>query len=282
VFNIAGALPFAIAPAIAPVILAIGSDVQLVGHMRNGEKADVRFNFTSGAASSGPDVQKVKNALAKENDTEDASRNGVLDAFLGTNSSAPPAGLSGLTLMGWMEQSPLAVQVEGLHPSVTETNLYVTSLPLQFQRGTPVTVPPALIETKQIGTFSTNYGPRNGQYELNPAGSVAIEYGLPVVASDMLSNKLVLHMNGHYAGNTRLVRQATPGAPLGQIFLYNWQSSDWDAQDFAWGDNPIPDATPYLSATSSLRVRFTYKPPTPQANASLQFTLDLTDDGQLR
>jgi len=121
-----------------------------------------------------------------------------------------------------------------------------------------------------------------GQYELNAAGSIALEFTLPLNASDMANNTLVLHMNGRYAGNPRFTRVPTPGTALGQIFLYNWQSSDWDAQDFAWGDNAIGEAGPYMSATNSLRLRYTYKPPTQQPTSSLQFSLDLTDEGQLR
>jgi hypothetical protein len=264
------------------VVLALGSDAQSLGRLRNGQKTDVHFTFTPGAASSGPDAQKVKNALTSDGSSEDPSRNNIIDAFLGSNSSAPPAGLSGLMLLGWMPRSPLPVRVQGLHPSLIQNNLYVTPLRVDFQRGANITIPQALIETKQIGAFSTNYGPRNGQYELNPAGSVAIEFTLPVNAGDLLTDKLTLHMNGHYAGNTRFISQPTPGSSLGQIFLYNWSTSDWDPQDFAWGDNPIPDAGPYLSATNTLRVRYTYKPPATRATASLQFTLDLTAEGQLR
>jgi hypothetical protein len=264
------------------VVLAVGGDVQNIGAIRNGQRTDVKLTFTPGASSTGPDVQKVKSALTVDGSAEDANRNNVLDAFLGANSSAPPSGLSGLVLMGWLPKSPLPVQVQGLNPSISQTNLYVTPLPVDFPRGTAVTIPQALIETKQIGTFSTNYGPRNGQYELNPAGSVAIEFTLPASATEMALDNLALHMNGRYSGNTRVARQPAAGTSLGQIFLYNWSSSDWDAQDFAWGDNPIHDAMPYLSATNSLRVRYTYKPPSTQATASLQFTLDLTAEGQIR
>src|SRR5581483_12474165 len=119
-------------------------------------------------------------------------------------------------------------------------------------------------------------------YELNPAGSLALEFTLPVQIADMSSNKLMLDMEGKYAGNPRSPRPAVAGQSLGQIFLYNWQTADWDAQDFAWGQNPIDDPTPYLSATNTLRLRYTYKAPTQQPTASLQFSLDLTDEGQLR
>jgi hypothetical protein len=263
------------------VVLAIGGDVQYVGNMHSGEKKSISLTFTPNAPASGPDSQKVKNALTGAGNPQDPVKDNVLDTFLGSNTSAQPAGLSGLTLMGWMQKSPLAVDVQGQHPSVKETNLFVSSLPLAFERGVPLTIPPALIDTKQIGTFSTN-SQRPGQYELNAAGSLALEFTLPVNASDMASNRLVLHMNGRYAGGPRSTLIARPGGPLGQIFLYNWQSSDWDALDFAWGDNELPDPGPYVSAINSLRLRYTYKPPTQQPTGSLQFSLDLTDEGQLR
>lgn len=263
------------------VVLAIGADVHYVGRMKNGEKKDVQFQYASNAPSTGPDPQRVKAAVSAAGKQPQADRDNILDAFLGSNTSSQPAGLSGLTLLGWLEKSPLSVEVDGLHASTKETNLFVTGLPLQFPRGVNLLVPPALIETKQIGTFSTNFQ-RAGQYELNAAGSIALEFTLPVNAGDMMNNKLVLHMDGRYTGNPRFARAATPGTPLGQVFLYNWQSSDWDAQDFAWGDNMLPDTGSYLSATNSLRVRYTYKPPTQQPTSSLQFSLDLTDEGQLR
>jgi len=266
--------------AVDDVLLAVGGDVQLVGHMNSGEKKSVELNFTPNSPSTGPDPQKVKSALTAGK-TADASRDNILDTFLGASSSTQPAGLSGLTLLGWLEKSPLPIVVEGLHPSIKEANLFVTSMPLQFPRGVDLVVPPALIETKQIGTFSTNFQ-RAGQYELNAAGSIALEFTLPLNANDMANNKLVLHMNGRYAGNPRFTRVPAPGTSLGQIFLYNWQSSDWDAQDFAWGDNMVGEAGPYMSATNSLRLRYTYKPPTQQPTSSLQFSLDLTDEGQLR
>ena len=262
------------------VVLAVGGDTELVGAMKNGERKNVDLTFTPDAPSTGPDPQKVKNVLGGAK-TQDPDRENILDTFLGSTTSSQPAGLSGLTLLGWLDKSPLPIAVQGLHPSVKETNLFVSSLPLQFPRGVDLTVPPALIETKQIGTFSTNFQ-RAGQYELNAAGSIALEFTLPLNASDMVSNKLVLHMKGRYAGNPRFSRVPAPGASLGQIFLYNWQSADWDAQDFAWGDNAIPDAGPYVSATNSVRLRYTYKPPAQQPTSSLQFSLDLTDEGRLR
>ncbi|MBV8281564.1 MAG: hypothetical protein JO347_05800 [Candidatus Eremiobacteraeota bacterium] len=188
-----------------------------------------------------------------------------------------------MTLLGLLDQAPMPLQIAGLHPSLKDTSLYLTTLPLQFQRGIDVTIPPALISTKQIGTFSTNFQ-HAPQYELNSSGSLALEFTLPLQASDMQANSLVLHMNGHYANvnNQRQAQPLPPGLPLGQVFLYNWQSSDWDAQDFSWGDNVVKDSGPYLSATSALRLRFTYKAPAQQASASIQFTLDLTDEGQLK
>lgn len=266
--------------AVDDVVLAVGGDVTLVGPMKNGERKNVEMTFTPNAPSTGPDPQKVKDALGASK-AQDTNRENILDTFLGSNTSSQPAGLSGLTLLGWLDKSPLPVEVQGLHPSVKETNLYVSSLPLQFPRGVDLVVPPALIETKQIGTFSTNFQ-RAGQYELNAAGSIALEFTLPLNASDMVTNKLVLHMNGRFAGNPRFARAPVRGSSLGQIFLYNWQSADWDAADFAWGDNTIGDAAPYLSATNSVRLRYTYKPPTQQPTSSLQFSLDLTDQGQLR
>jgi hypothetical protein len=265
--------------AVDDVVLAVGGDVQLVGNMKSGEKKAVQLTFTPNSPSTGPDPQKVKNALSGGK-AQNTNRDNILDTFLGSSSSSQPAGLSGLTLLGWLDKSPLPIEVQGLHPSVKETNLFVSSVPLQFPRGVDLMVPPALIETKQIGTFSTNFQ-RAGQYELNAAGSIALEFTLPLNAGDMANNQLVLHMNGRYAGNPRFTRVPAPGTSLGQIFLYNWQSADWDAQDFAWGDNTLPDG-PYLSATNSLRLRYTYKPPTQQPTSSLQFSLDLTDQGQLR
>ncbi len=278
---ISGALVNHTGQAVDDVLLAIGSDVQMVGHMQSGERKTVDFKFTPNACSMGPDAQKVKSALASASKGQDTTRENVLDSFLGSTSNSQPAGLSGLTLLGWLEKSPLQLQLNGLHPSVRETNLYISSLPLQFPRGVPLVIPPSLVETKQIGTFSTNFQ-RACQYELNAAGSIALEFTLPVNAGDMQPNKLMLHMNGRYAGSPRFNQLALPGSSLGQMFLYNWQSSDWDAQDFAWGDNAIPDAAPYISATNSLRLRYTYKPPTQQPTSSLQFSLDLTDEGQLR
>ncbi|MBV9120873.1 MAG: hypothetical protein JOZ39_09195 [Chloroflexi bacterium] len=282
--TISGSMTNRTGQAVDDVVLAIGTDVFSAGRFNSGQKRDVKFTFNPNAPSSGPDSQRVKAALSANSSQSDATRQNrenVLDAFLGSDANSQAAGLSGLTVLGWLDSSPLPIQVAGLHPSIKETNLYVANLPLQFQRGVDFTVPPALIETKQIGTFSTNFQ-RNGSYELNPAGSVALEFTLPVQASDMLANKLILHMNGRYSGTPRGAQPATPGQTLGQIFLYNWQSSDWDASDFAWGDNVIPDAAPYLSATNALRLRYTYKAPARQPTMSIQFSLDLTDEGQLR
>jgi hypothetical protein len=279
--TISGTLTNRTGQAIDAVVLAIGSDVQAVGLLKNGEHKDVRFSFSPRACSMSPDATKVKTAMASGGKQLDGIRENILDTFLGSNSSSQPAGLSGLTLLGWLERSPLPVRVTGLSPSVKETNLYVTSLPLQFPRGVPLSIPPALVETKQIGTFSTNFQ-RACQYELNAAGSIALEYTLPVNVGEMVSNKLVLHMTGKYSGSPRFTQPAIPGSPLGQIFLYNWQTSDWDTLDFAWGDNVLGEGGPYLSATNTLRLRYTYKPPIQQPTSSLQFSLDLTDEGQLR
>jgi hypothetical protein len=288
--HISGTITNRTGETVDDVVLDIGTDVHSVGRMSNGQRKNVDFTFTPGSPSAGPDAQRVKIALEsvyQNADATRANRENVIDSVLGSNNGSQAAGLTGLTLLGWLENSPIPLQVAGQHPSVKSTNLYVTDLPLQFQRGTDILIPPAHIETKQIGTFSTNFQ-RLGQYELNPSGSLALEFALPLQASDMASNDLVLHMNGHYSNgsNQRLSSQPRQGQPLGQLFLYNWQTSDWDAQDFVWGDNPLQNAGPYLSATSTLRLRYTYKPPSnlppQQQTTSIQFSLDLTDQGQLR
>ncbi len=269
--------------SVEDVLLSLGQDVAKLGLMHNGETKSVNFTFDASAPSSAPSPLTIRGALDTRGQAETTmlNRQGVLDAFLGSNSSAQPAGLSGLTLLGWLENSPLPVDVSGANPSLKETNLYVSPLPLSFTRGQDFVIPPALIETSQIGTFSTTFQ-RTGQYELNPGGSVALQYALPVAAADMTDNKLVLQMNGHYAGAVRGQAPGTPGASLGQIFIYNWQSANWDAQDFSWGNNLVDTPAQYISATSVVRIRFTYKAPPRQPTDSIQFSLDLTDQGQLK
>ncbi|MDE3074833.1 MAG: hypothetical protein KGJ86_05345, partial [Chloroflexota bacterium] len=280
--SIAGKLTNHTGQSVDGVLLALGQDVVKLGPMRNGQTKDVRFTFDPSAPSTSPNPAAVKAALSdgKAAQGELTDKLSIIDAFLGSNSSAQPAGLSGLTLMGWLEKSPLPLQIAGLHPNVRETNLYVSSVPLHFPRGLQVLIPSALIESKQIGSFSTTFQ-RTGQYELNPSGSLAVEFNLPISYSAMISHRLVLHMVGHYSGGRNISSDAA-GATLGQIFVYNWQSSNWDAQDLAWGDNVIQQSEQHLSATATVRVRFTYKAPAAQPTASIQFSLDLTDQGNTR
>ncbi|MHB8620948.1 MAG: hypothetical protein ACYDAG_15485, partial [Chloroflexota bacterium] len=143
-----------------------------------------------------------------------------------------------------------------------------------------VLIPPALIETKQMGSFSTNFQ-RPGQYELNPSGSLALEMALPISTRQISDNRLVLHMKGHYSGDPRNLLPSSHGTRLGQYFLYNWQSSTWDPQTLRWGDNAVNNPSAYLSATSTVRVRYTYKAPPQAPTASIQFSLDLTDQGRV-
>src|SRR5579883_1167985 len=81
------------------------------GHLNNGEKKNVDFTYSPSAPSAAPDPQKIKAALAASGKSGDTSRDNILDTFLGSNNSSQPAGLSGLTLLGWLDKSPLPVEV---------------------------------------------------------------------------------------------------------------------------------------------------------------------------
>ncbi|MFI5268985.1 MAG: hypothetical protein ACHQ7M_16540, partial [Chloroflexota bacterium] len=60
---ISGSITNRTGEAVDDVVQAVGGDVQQVGHMNSGEKKSVELNFTPNSPSTGPDPQKVKNAL---------------------------------------------------------------------------------------------------------------------------------------------------------------------------------------------------------------------------
>ncbi|MGH2364602.1 MAG: hypothetical protein ACRDHX_08120 [Chloroflexota bacterium] len=293
--TIAGSVTNHTGEAVGDVILALGSAVTHLGNMSNGQTRSVQMRFDSSAPATPPNANAIKNSLnlavgpGGQQPARVADKAAVIDAFLGSNSSEP-AELSGLTLMGWLPRSPLPIQLLGWRPSVKETTLYVAPLVVSFPRATALTIPPILVQTSQIGTFSTSFQ-RAGQYELNPGGSVALQFALPI-AWGLKSSRLTLNVQGRYAG---FAAQAGPlsrpggehspneqlGTPLGQLFVYNWRSGAWDSLPLNWGPNVLAAPAPYLSAVETVRVRFTYKPPPARPNASVQFSLDMSAAGSL-
>ena len=92
-----------------------------------------------------------------------------------------------------------------------------------------------------------------------------------------LVDGILVNIDGRYRG-------ASGGGPaLGEVSLYNWQLAEWEDRIVGFGRNLVKDASPYVSATGDVRVRYTFKPPPDSGLTGVSFSrFDVTASGFMR
>jgi hypothetical protein len=156
--------------------------------------------------------------------------------------SLPGGGqLSNLTLIGWLSESPLSVQVESAQTEVDATTLLIASLPAPAADPGTTFLPKRSLTWRYSGT-----GAQQSPYSLyNGQDEVEFTFQLPGTAYQV--EELFLHLD------------ALNGSPYGTpppVEVQEPSSGTWTAlAGLDWGRNPLPDPQRYVAADGTIVLR---------------------------
>jgi hypothetical protein len=267
--------------AMYDVSLIVDYQVLRLGDLNAGESRDVAMNL-AGSASAGFGPPTSFSSLLYPNPTgrgrrmADGARRDILDSAFGSGFNFSRLDFSGATLVGWLDGSPVALDIDDVKPAVADTSLVVASLPIGLPKGYEGELPPQVIARRQIGATTLNRQ-QYGSYDLASGESIAFQFTLPVGTGKFLLDGLYVNIDGRLRG--------APGAGpvLGEISIFNWQRAEWEDRTVAFGRNLVKDALPYVSATGDVRFRYTFKPPPDTAATGVSFSrFDVTASGLMQ
>lgn len=206
----------------------------------------------------------------------DAARRDILDSVFGSGFNFTRLDLAGPTILGWLDKSVVPLDVANVRPAVVESNLYMSTLPLGVPKGFEGELPAPSIVRRQLGTATLNRQ-QFGSFDLASGESIAFQFSLPVSNGKFLVDGILVNIDGRFRG-------VSGGGPsLGEVSLYNWQLAEWEDRIVGFGRNLVKDASPYVSATGDVRVRYTFKPPPDSGLTGVSFSrFDVTASGFMR
>ena len=141
-------------------------------------------------------------------------------------------GMPAATVLGWMDEAPPEVQVNGEIPQQAETGLYLTELPYNFAVNGEIKLPPGFIPglVSDLPLSGGTCGVVGTSIWLD-RGEAFIEFVLPPELRDISTSALLLALQTDGPWNN-----------IPQIEFYAWDSESWQPlEDAVIGDNRITD-----------------------------------------
>ena len=206
----------------------------------------------------------------------DAARRDILDSVFGSGFNFTRVDLAGPTILGWLDKSVVPLDVPNVRPATLESNLYMSVLTLGLPKGFEGELPAPTIVRRQLGTATLNRQ-QFGSFDLAAGESIAFQFSLPISNGKFLIDGILVNIDGRFRG-------ISGGGPsLGEVSLYNWQLAEWEDRIVGFGRNLVKDASPYVSATGDVRVRYTFRPPPDSGITGVSFSrFDVTASGLMR
>ncbi|HEY3082706.1 MAG TPA: hypothetical protein VGM69_22695 [Chloroflexota bacterium] len=260
------------AEKIADAALVVGGDVVRLGNLSPGETRQVMVPVGDGSPLGYVDVAAVVRQLYPNpsqatpvSSAESVSRE-ILESALNTGFAfATRLELSPVSLVGWMERAPVAVQARQARTTELDRTLLVTTLPVDAQAGEEQRIPSPLIERRNLIAGTGRISQNN--MTLSSGETLLLEYILPQRPDQFQIDDVGLDLVATSLGTTDL-------GDVVQAAVYDWPSAEWRELSYRNGPLDLGDPTRVVSALGQLRLRLNYRP-TGGTNANL--TLDRFD-----
>ncbi|MGD8624911.1 MAG: hypothetical protein PVJ34_10260 [Anaerolineae bacterium] len=153
----------------------------------------------------------------------------------------------GIIFLGWFDQAPPQLRVNGREPAQQSTALLVSSLPYSLGDGGQVSLPPGLLpgELIELPVEGGPCGPIAAAVYIG-RGQAVVQFRLPDEVRDLQIESLQLSL-GSDGGWSQ--------AP--DVAFYRWQQDDWIALDQpVMGVNHLSDVAEFVGGDGLVRVRF--------------------------
>ncbi len=290
------------------IMLALGDQVQKIKDLEVGETVNVDFVLpprtvlvmaycnlgygtynTYNAASIGEKLQGVLQT-DRANDKVYQNRGNFLRKIFEIGRYSVSDSQRGLDLMGWLDNNPMPISIDGVTTLQRSQQLLLARLPVsvdssnndgRFYIPSSYMHPENEVSDSNI-SVPTSRLERSDQICLSK-GAVTVEYRLPTLTTNLKANRMVLYINSLSANSSR-----SPVAPAA-IEAFDWKQGSWVKLDGIRNSavtspgtsslfistplaNEIDNPTRFLHPqTGLIDLRFT----SPSTGALLQFGLEV-------
>jgi hypothetical protein len=237
--------------------LVVGQEVVRLGDLAAGETRNVVVPVGEGSPIGYVDIPTAVRQLypnpgvATPVSTGDAMTRDILDsAFNSSLSLSTRLDLNPVSLVGWLDHSPVTLQTRNARATELDRTLLVAQLSVEATPGEEVRIPAGMIERRNLvagtGRISQN------ALVISTGETLLFEYSLPHRPDRFSIESLTLDVNGATQSNL-------PLQDVAQASIYDWPSAEWRDLALAPGINALGDPTRVVSALGQLRVRFVYR-----------------------
>lgn len=152
----------------------------------------------------------------------------------------------GVFLSGWVEGSPLTVELAGRRFDPLDTSLYLVDLsPSLVIESGPVQLPPALFTWSILESYSGSQLSPYGAF-LYSGNSYSLQFALSQPIPFKSVQSLTLHLNSRTNNNP----------PEVGVSLWDYEDQNWsELEDFSWGDIQIQDHQRYVGAGGVIQLK---------------------------
>ncbi|MSQ37815.1 MAG: hypothetical protein EXR61_05835 [Chloroflexi bacterium] len=242
---------------ISNAALVVGQEVVRLGDLAPGEVRNVVVPIGEGSPIGFVDIPSTVRqlypnpGLATPVSTSDAMTRDILDsAFNSSFALATRLDLNPVSLVGWLDQSPITLQARNARTSELDRTLMVAHLTVDPTSGEDVRIPSAMIERRNLVAGTGRIS--QTALVMSSGETILFEYALPHRPDRFTIANLALDLGGSTPANV-------PLQDVAQAAIYDWPSAEWRDVPLVPGLNGLGDPARVVSALGHLRVRFTYR-----------------------
>ena len=239
--------------ALENAVIVIAGEANRVGTIPAGQTIDVNFRINPASNIFGPPLsylileEEFSKPGPRGYNRETELKRQILDSVFAPSYEPGHVPETGPLLIGWLKESPLAIEVAGKVAQELNTTLLIVRPTLQFG-GPNLQIPPGLIPARliqQSGEVNVCGGGRGLGFFVYQ-GHIVLEFALPPQLHGAVFDRLELILDSDNAP----MRPPTTA-------LYNWETNQWDLlEDVTLGTNRIDQASRYIAQpTYALRVQ---------------------------
>jgi hypothetical protein len=251
--------------------VVVGTTVLPLGTLNPNDTRSVSTALPVGTATapgnvdSGVAARLYPPAPVSAGGAEDPRRD-ILDRVFSASSFSSGGTQGGALFVGWLDQTPLHVDVRQARAAMRQLTLLEAPLDLSVDTTSLDTISSALMSEHSLLSVGVTQA-QAGHYSIAAGGSFGVEYDLPSPAH-LAVQTMHLFVNGGYSGGTPLAS----GENLGTISAFNWTVDNWQSLPLVAGDNVYQGAGNLVSPTGQVRLRYSFKAPTGSTASGVDFT----------
>ena len=247
-------------------VLVFGMETEIIGDLEPYETKEVEISFSKDTRVRGAPTtyQIIEKAAAgtetvtysREYDQKRSILDGVFQPYgywmgpasgINTNQIGDPFQLNSTYLVGWLDNAPIEISIDGKTANQKSLSLLTFYLPLAIDP-TGFTLPPSSIPGK-LSTTNSNTGYCGGSetYIYLENGETSFDFSIPSNLIPTTINSLILDVWDDQQWDSQTTNLL--------LSIYNWESNTWvEFDEIINGQNIITDPVGLVSADGSIQI----------------------------